>query len=379
MAPSATPAEIKKYRGFLAEEVDGLYLYQRLAEIEEDESLKDVYRQLALTEEKHLALWQEQLRLAGEDATPPKPSFRARLLMGVAARWGTDLVLPIIKSFETDATSMYIGVPVAEAAGLPQDEHSHARVFEALSTRRQNGVHGSVIGRIETRHRALGGGNALRASVLGANDGLVSNLALVAGFAGASPGQASIILAGLAGLLAGAASMALGEWISVTSSREAAEAQIAAEREELELDPASEEEELALIYQAKGLPKADAERLAAALIADKKHALATLAREELGIVPEDLGSPWAAAIASFILFAIGAIVPVIPFFFGDGFGFVLAGAAFSGVGLFILGASITLLTGRNWIYGGGRQVVLGLAAAVVTYFVGGVIGGVAGV
>lgn len=379
MPSDTSRADVKKYRSFLAEEVDGLYIYHRLAEIEEDESLRDVYRQLAKAEEKHLALWREQLRLAGEDDTPPKPSLRARVLMGIARRWGTDLVLPIIKSFETDATTMYVGIPVAEAAGLPQDEHTHARVFDALSQRSQQGVPGSVIGRIESRHRALGGGNALRASVLGANDGLVSNLALVAGFAGANPGQASIILAGLAGLLAGAFSMALGEWISVTSSREAAEAQLAVEREELELDPESEQEELALIYQAKGLPKAEAERLAETLMADKEHALATLAREELGIVPEELGSPWAAAIASFILFAIGAVIPVIPFFFGDGFAFTLAGALFSGIGLFLLGAGITLLTGRPWLFGGMRQVILGLAAAVVTYFVGGVIGGVAGV
>ncbi|MDA1240490.1 MAG: VIT1/CCC1 transporter family protein [Chloroflexi bacterium] len=374
----ATSAEIKKFREFLAEEVDGLYIYHQLAEIEEDESLRDVYGRLAEAETKHLNLWREQLRLAGQDDTPPRPSLRARMLMGIARRWGTDPVLPIIKSFETDATSMYVGIPIAEAAGLPQDEQSHAKVFDALS-RRTHGVQGSVIGRIESRHRALGGGNALRASVLGANDGLVSNLALVAGFAGANPGQGAIILAGLAGLLAGAASMALGEWISVTSSREAAEAQLEAERQELEMDPDSEQEELALIYQAKGLPREEAEQLAAVLMADKENALATLAREELGIVPEDLGSPWAAAIASFILFATGAIIPVVPFFFGDGLGMVALSATGSAAGLFVLGAGITLLTGRHWLFGGARQVVLGLAAAVVTYFVGGVIGGVAGV
>lgn len=375
----ATAAEIEKYRSFLAEEVDGLFIYQHLAGVEDDESLKDIYLRLAETEVRHLDLWREQLRLAGVDDTPPGPSNRARILMWIARRFGTDLVLPVIKSFERDATDMYKGDSIAEGAGLPEDEASHARVFDAISRGRSRGLQGSVIGRVESRHRALGSGNALRAAVLGANDGLVSNLALVAGFAGAAPGQNTIILAGVAGLLAGASSMALGEWISVTSSREAAEAQIEQEREELRLNPEAERAELALIYQAKGLPKSEAEALASVLLKDPEHALATLAREELGIVPEDLGSPWSAAIASFILFALGAVVPVVPFFFGHGTAHVIASAAASGLGLFVLGAGITLLTGRPAWKSGLRQVLLGLAAAAITYLVGGVIGGVTGV
>ncbi|MBM4410437.1 MAG: rubrerythrin family protein [Chloroflexi bacterium] len=374
-----TAAEIEKYRSFLAEEVDGLFIYERLADVESDESLKDIYRRLAESEVRHLDLWREQLRLAGVDDTPPQPSSRARLLMWIAKRFGTDIVLPIIKSFERGATDMYTGNTIAEGAGLPVDEASHARVFEALTRSRGRGVQGSVIGRIESRHRALGSGNALRAAVLGANDGLVSNLALVAGFAGAAPGQNTIILAGLAGLVAGASSMALGEWISVTSSREAAEAQIKAEREELRLDPEAERDELALIYQAKGLPQNEALALANVLLKDPEHALATLAREELGIVPEDLGSPWSAAIASFGLFALGAIIPVVPFFFGQGTIYIAASAVASGLGLFTLGAAITLLTGRPVWRSGIRQVALGLAAAAITYVIGGLIGGVTGI
>lgn len=376
MATSAD--DIKRYREFLADESDGVYMYEQLALLEEDPELRDIYRQLAAAEQRHLELWRDQLLEAGEDAAIPTPSRRIRILMWIAGRFGIDTVMPVIKTMETDATGMYSGIAVAEAAGLPNDELSHYRVFDALS-KRKGGVSGSTIGRIETRHRSLGGGNALRAAVLGANDGLVSNLALVAGFAGADPGQASILLAGIAGLLAGAASMALGEWISVTSSREAAEAQLRVEQIELAEHPEEEAEELALIYQAKGLPKAEAERLAQTIISDPENALATLAREELGIVPEELGSPWTAAIASFLLFAMGAVIPVLPFFFGSGMAFIMIAAAASGVGLFVLGASITLLTGRSWAFGGARQVALGLAAAIVTYFVGGVIGGVAGV
>lgn len=375
----ATAAEIEKYRSFLAEEVDGLFIYERLADVEGDESLKDIYRRLAEAEVRHLNLWREQLRLAGVDDTPPRPSNRARFLMWIAKRFGTDLVLPVIKSFERGATDMYTGDAIAEREGLPQDESSHARVFDAISRSRSRGVQGSIIGRIESRHRALGSGNALRAAVLGANDGLVSNLALVAGFAGAAPGQDTIILAGIAGLIAGASSMALGEWISVTSSREAAEAQIESEREELRLDPEAERDELALIYQAKGLPQSEAEALANVLLKDPEHALSTLAREELGIVPEDLGSPWSAATASFVLFAIGAVIPVVPFFFGHGGPYIIASAAASGVGLFVLGAGITLLTGRPVWRSGIRQVALGLAAAAITYVVGGLVGGVTGI
>ncbi len=374
----APVSDVQRYRRYLDEEVDGLYIYQQLAEIEGEPQLRDVYRRLAETETRHLRLWQQQLRDAGADDATHRPSRRARLLMWLARKGGTDLVLPAIKAFEGDATDMYAGDLIAEGANLPADEAAHARIFDAISKQRA-GVRGSIIGRVEARHRALGGGNALRAAVLGANDGLVSNLALIAGFAGAAPGQGAILLAGFAGLLAGASSMALGEWISVTSSREAAEAQIEAEREELRLDPAAEEEELALIYQAKGLPRADAERLASVIIADPERALATLAREELDIVPEELGSPWVAAIVSFVLFSAGAIVPVIPFLFGAGPVAIAASALFSAGALFLVGAGITLLTGRSMLFGGTRQLVLGLLAAVLTFVIGSVIGNATGI
>ncbi len=375
---TATGTDAQRYRRYLNEEVDGLYIYQQLSEIEQEPQLKDVYHRLAETETRHLKLWQTQLQLAGLDDSVGRPSRRARLLMWVARKGGVDLVLPVIKAFENDATDMYAGDLIAEAEKLPEDEAAHARIFAALS-RQRSGVQGSVIGRIENRHRALGGGNALRAAVLGANDGLVSNLALVAGFAGAAPGQGAIILAGVAGLLAGASSMALGEWISVTSSREAAEAQIEAEREELRLDPAAEEEELALIYQAKGLPRPEAERLAHLIVSDSERALSTLAREELGIVPEELGSAWTAGIVSFILFAIGAIIPVIPFFFDGGAVAIAISALLSAGALFLVGAGITLLTGRSMVYGGLRQLILGLIAAVLTFAIGSAIGDVTGI
>lgn len=372
-----TQADVARYREFLQEEVDGLFIYHTLHEIEEDPDLKDLYERLIANEQRHLDLWLAELAKAGAETTPGRPSFRARALMRLARTFGADLVLPIIKNFESGAESMYRGDAVAEAAGLVEDEGAHARVFGILGS--NQGVKGSVIGRVETRHRALGGGNALRAAVLGANDGLVSNLALVAGVAGANPGNSTVILAGVAGLLAGAASMALGEWISVTTSVEATQSQIEVEREELRLMPEAEAEELALIYQARGMPRLEAEALAKAVMANPEQALATMAREELGVVPEELGAAMTAAVTSFILFALGAIMPVLPFFFLEGIPALFASAALSAVGLFGLGGGMTLLTGRNPWYAGARQLALGLAAAVLTYVIGGLVGGVAGI
>ena len=373
-----TRSDVDRFREYLQEEVDGIFIYETLESLEEDDELRSIYGKLIVTEQKHRDLWREQLRNVDADDTPDPPSRRARALMWLARRFGAALVLPIVRSFEMDATGMYIGEPAAEAAGLPADEASHARVFGALSGT-PRGVSGSVIGHLELRHRALGGGNALRASVLGANDGLVSNFALVMGVVGANPGQATVVLVGVAGLLAGAFSMALGEWVSVTSSREAAEAQLEIERQEIELMPEAEQEELALIYQAKGLPEAQAQALAAQIMSDPDTALSTLAREELGLVPEDLGSPWTAAIASFLLFSIGAVLPVLPFLVSGANEAVFVSAALSALGLFALGASITLLTGRSARYSGMRQVLLGLAAAAITFGIGTVVGNVAGI
>ncbi len=369
----ATPEEIKRYRGYLQDEVDGCHYYQTLAEIEDDEQLSGLYHDMATMEERHLALWEEQLAKAGVPVARPNPSRRARTLMWAARRFGSDSVLPVLKAMEVGADAMYASEPIAVAGGLPGDERAHARVMAALASGAP-GIAGPMIGRIESRHRSLGGGNALRAAVLGANDGLTSNLALVMGVAGADPGHSTVILAGVAGLLAGAFSMALGEWISVASSREAAEAQIAAEREEIALMPEAERDELELIYRAKGVPREQAAALAAHMMADPETALAALAREELSIVPEDLGSPWTAAIASFILFASGAILPVLPFFFIGGTAGIVASSVLAGIGLFVVGSAITLLTGRSPIYAGMRQLTLGLVVAAITFAIGRLVG-----
>jgi VIT1/CCC1 family predicted Fe2+/Mn2+ transporter len=230
------------------------------------------------------------------------------------------------------------------------------------------------VARIEGRHRTAGG-NALRAAVLGASDGLVSNFNLVMGVAGAALAGKTILLTGMAGLLAGAISMALGEWISVQSSRELYEEQIEREKEEIASDPEEEVEELVLIYRARGLAEPEARALAERLMSDPDTALQTLARDELGVDPEDLGgSAWEAAITSFLLFAVGAILPVLPYFFLSGTPALALSAGLSTAGLFVIGAAITLFTGRSVLYSGTRQILFGLVAAAVTFGVGKLIG-----
>jgi len=218
-------------------------------------------------------------------------------------------------------------------------------------------------------------GNALRAAVLGANDGLVSNLSLVMGVAGAALNAHLILITGLAGLLAGACSMAMGEWLSVNTARESNQRQIDVEATELEEIPDEEKEELALIYQSKGLPEDQARALADKLISNKETALDTLTREELGIDPTELGgSPWTAGATSFFLFSIGAIFPVAPFFFLTGMQAVVAALALSGFALFTIGAATSFFTGRTILFSGARQLLIGFAAAGVTYGVGRLIG-----
>jgi VIT1/CCC1 family predicted Fe2+/Mn2+ transporter len=239
-------------------------------------------------------------------------------------------------------------------------------------------VAGETLARLEGRHRAPGG-NALRAAVLGANDGLTSNLALVMGVAGAQLKASAILITGLTGLLAGAFSMAIGEWISVQSARELYERQVKTESAEIHAVPDEEQEELALIYEAKGLPQDEAERVAERLIADEQSALDAMVREELGLDPDTLGgSPYAAGASSLVLFATGAFVPLVPYLFTSGTAAVVLSIAAAAAGLYLIGALITLLTGRSAVFSGTRQLVFGLLAAGLTFGLGRLIGTVVG-
>jgi VIT1/CCC1 family predicted Fe2+/Mn2+ transporter len=224
-------------------------------------------------------------------------------------------------------------------------------------------------------HEGAIGGNLLRAGVLGVNDGLVSNLSLVMGVAGAALESRVILITGLAGLLAGACSMALGEWLSVQSSRELHTWQLKVEKQHLALIPEVEQEEFVAMYKAKGLSPALAHQVAAQLMENPDKALDTMAREELGINPDDLGgSAWQAASASFVLFTLGAIVPVAPFIFLAGMSAVISSLVASAVALLIVGAAISRLTGRGALFSAVRQLLFGMAAAGLTFGIGKLIG-----
>ncbi len=352
-------------------EVDTGYLYSILADKEKDPAVAEVFREMSEIEMGHARIFLEKNGLPAD--AMPGPSGRARILRSIGSTFGYEYLLGVLLDTEKSISSS-IGAARKKQGARPQiSDTAHVTTLTNIIHKHSN-VSASNLARFEKRHRSVGG-NALRAAVLGGNDGLVSNFSLVMAIAGASGGRQEVLLTGIAGLLAGALSMALGEWISVKSSQELYENQMQLELEELESSPESEERELALIYRTKGIPKEQALKMAADIIGDKSHAHEVLIQEELGINPEDLkGSAWEAAITSFLLFAVGAIIPVIPFFFSEGTRAIVFSAALSAAGLFLIGSAITLFTGKSVWTSGMRQVIFGLMAAAVTFGIGRIIG-----
>jgi VIT1/CCC1 family predicted Fe2+/Mn2+ transporter len=363
-------AKARQFRRHWDDEMDGAAMYRALAARAEGEQ-REIFLELAAAEERHAGHWARKLVELGE----PEPrrqdhrtGLKARVLGFLARRFGPDVVLPIVQRAEVADAGHYDTVPDATVA-MATDERIHARVMANLSP--QNARSGILRG--ERWHRGDASG-ALRAAVFGVNDGLVSNLSLVMGVAGGTGQRHFILLAGLAGLLAGAFSMGAGEFISVSSQRELFEREISLESEEIAALPDEEANELALIYRAKGIGREEAEAMAARMMRDHQTALDTMAREELGLNPEELGSPWGVAVSSFVSFASGALVPVVPYMVGSGAGAFLGAVAVSVFALFAVGAGISLLTGRSLVRTGVRQLVVGALAAGATFGIGRLIG-----
>lgn len=352
-------------------EIDASFLYNVLAIHEEDPNIASVFRQMSDIEHGHAIAFMKKNNM---DTTKGlTPSAKAKILNTIGKILGYDYILGVLLDTERSLSSSIINSRKNNNAASSISDTAHVTILKNILNN-QPTVSGANLARFEKRHRSIGG-NALRAAVLGGNDGLVSNFSLVMGIAGATSGKSVVLLTGLAGLLAGALSMALGEWISVKSSKELFENQMQLEMDELETNPEGEENELALIYQSKGIPLEQAQKMAKEIILNIDHAHEVLIKEELGINKEDLkGSAMEAAVTSFILFATGAIIPVIPFFFVGGFQAIIISTIFSGFGLFLIGASITLFTGKSVWFSGLRQVVFGLAAAAVTFGIGKLIG-----
>jgi VIT1/CCC1 family predicted Fe2+/Mn2+ transporter len=364
----ASAADIARYRQNYLIEMDGIALYRAMAAAEDDPKRAAIFEKMARAEERHAQRWSRLIVGAGGSEPRYRPSARVRVLGFIARHFGTRRVLPIISALEARDEAGYLAQP--EAAGLPAQERAHSRALREMSEAlpAQEGIMGREGWHVMSR------GGSLRAAVFGVNDGLVSNLSLVMGFAGADARAEYILLAGIAGLLAGSFSMAAGEYVSMSAQRELYEQQIAMEKQELEMSPKEEEEELALIYQAKGIPEDEAHTLARRIIANPKTAIDTLAREELGLDPSQLGSPWFAAVSSFAAFVIGALVPVLPYIFSSHVGALVLSVSLSCVALFAVGALLSIFTARGPFVSGLRMLAIGLLAAAITYGVGRLLG-----
>ncbi|MDP1927372.1 MAG: VIT1/CCC1 transporter family protein [Thiobacillus sp.] len=326
------------------EENRSAWLYRVVAECERGTPRASLFNELAQAAEDQAKIWLAAIAQRGDPAPAPfHPDLRTRVVAGMTRVLKPRTMRSVLAAMKVRGMVLYT----------------------------QNPPHPTPINRddIGKRHRSGASGNALRAGVFGVNDGLVSNAALIYGVAGASPEPSIIVLTGVAGLLAGAFSMAAGEYISVRSQREMFEYQIGLERDELEKYPDEEAAELALIYAAKGVSPDEARRLADKLMEDPERALDTLAREELGLNPDDLGSPWMAALSSFSAFTFGAVLPLLPFLLGQSHA-LIASISLTALGLFLVGASMSLFTGRHAILSGLRMLSIGGAAGLATYFIG---------
>jgi VIT1/CCC1 family predicted Fe2+/Mn2+ transporter len=377
--PKASAEDIKRFQDNLDDEIDGIAIYQMLADAEKDPERKGIFLELAEVEVRHADVWRQKLVEAGVEPNEHGPSLKIRGIGWLARRFGPRSVLPMVRSMEAGAYGAYMAQGPAGEAIAP-DERQHRKMMSKL----ERGTPGAslepseAIAQRETWHRR-GGGGTLRASVFGVSDGLVSNAALVMAFAGAETQGEVVLLAGVGGLLAGAFSMGAGEYVSMRAQKELFERQIEIEREELESAPEEELAELTLIYRAKGLSQEEARTTASRLMENQEIALTTLVKEELGLDPDELGSPWGAAIGSFLAFAVGALVPVIPFLFAPAdeeiaVGYVIVSAAMALVALFGVGAALSLFTGRSALWSGFRQAAIGAVAAALTYAIGRIIG-----
>jgi VIT1/CCC1 family predicted Fe2+/Mn2+ transporter len=390
------PIDVEQSLDNLKLERDAIVLYDALSTIEKDPRRAAAFQRIAGNERRHADIWASKLRELGADVPEPDgPRMRVRFIILAARLLGTAAVADLVKALEGDEEGAYEAQGASpEVAAIAADEREHAVIWDQLkaggdvagvatvAATSRDGVaiartarSAAEIGRHETWHKAGGRSGTLRAVIFGVSDGLVSSLSLVMGVAGASNGnQSFILLAGIAGLLAGAFSMAAGEYISMQSQRELFERQISLERAEMEAMPEEEEAELAASYRAKGFTADEAATIAHRIFQDPDTALDMLVREELGLDPDELGSPWRAAAGSFIAFAVGAAIPVFPYLFGGGTTILFVSLGLSLVALFAVGAAVSLLTGRGLIFSGVRQLVIGLSAALVTYAIGSIIG-----
>ena len=333
------------------EEKQSTWLYHVIAEVEAGESWATLFERLAEEAEGQARIWADGAAKKGGALPAFSPTVRARVVAAGVRLLGARAMQGALAAMKVRGLSVFRGAVMESGHSMPVRS-----------------------GEGERRHRDLNSGGALRAAVFGANDGLVSNASLILGVAGAAGEGGIVLLTGVAGLLAGAFSMASGEYVSVRSQRELLEYQLGLEKAELAKYPAEEATELALIYEARGMPIDEAQALARRIISDPEAALQTLAREELGLDPTTLGSPWTAALSSFLAFAVGATVPLLPWLLLAGTAALPASVALTALALFVLGAALSLFTGRGALYSGARMLTIGGAACTATFGIGHLLG-----
>jgi VIT1/CCC1 family predicted Fe2+/Mn2+ transporter len=355
------------------DECDSATLYDALARIERNPRLSDVFRKLAESERAHSAYWEQRLLSDGQTVPRFLPSLRTRTMIRLARQFGVGFVLPSITTRELADHGRYATQEDASAAGLTGGERRHAAVMRRITAYEDTAPEGAP--------KASAGSlsNNLRAAVLGANDGLASNFCLMMGVAGGGASGATILLTGVAGLVAGACSMALGEWLSVTNTLEMARSQMDADARELHASAGWKRADLMLIYEANGMPEEEAARTADRVLGHDPDAINTLIHEERVMAAAHLGNnPASAAAFSFGLFATGACVPVLPFFFAQSAVAIIASIACSLLALLALGLMTSFFNGRSALFSGVRQLVIGAGAAAVTYAAGRLVGAAVG-
>jgi VIT1/CCC1 family predicted Fe2+/Mn2+ transporter len=366
--PPTTAPDLHAFEHHWQDEADAAFLYRLLSDAEPDEKKKDLYRRLSDVEERHVEVWARLLREHGHTVKPFRPSARTRLLAMLGRMFGPSFLLPMLLAEEGREVKGYLHMHRQTAAGAPG-----AR--ESLTLARESAEHAVTLNSIsgktgEPWHRTESGG-FLRNVVYGFNDGLTANFGLVAGVIGASSEAAhhTVIVAGVAGLIADALSMGSSGYLAAKSEQEVYANEIAMERDEITLMPEVERDELALIYEAKGMATDAAMALATEVMADPARMLEEQVQEELGIGEPHM-SPMREAWITGTATAIGALIPVFPFFFWSGRTAIIVAFIVAMASHWLVGAARSVFTGRSVFRSGLDMFVVGLGVAVVGYYVG---------
>lgn len=341
-------------------------MYRALAEVEKDASRLEIFRRLAAVEDKHVAQWEKLLRDAGEAVMPHRPSLRARLISWMARHLGPSTVVPLLLAEEVREVKAYL--KLGRDMSQPEMTLDAARTIARESAEHAGTLAGIVGGNSEPWH-AIGSGGLVKSIVYGFNDGLTANFGLVAGVLGASVAPEFILVSGVAGMLADALSMGSSGYLAAKSEAEVHAHEIAMEREEIRLMPEVEEEELAIIYEAKGVSGERARKMAHEIMADPERMLEVKVREELDITGSGL-TPLRDGMVTGSATAVGALIPVLPFFFLPMPAAIWVAFTMSMAAHFGVGAARSFFTGRGLIRSGIDMFIVGLGVAAVGYFIG---------